>query len=412
MSQRISISPLNRLSRIFLRSFPPRSQKLQRAWVLTYLGGMVQLFTLFFILLYSLLELPVPAIICLYGFLSVFVEYWMIFRKKWTRLAAHFYCLTTVIFFCGFSWFSGAIDSPFIPWLATAPIVAAITLPSRDTLLWVLIGLALMAAQVVLEPYAPPKSYLGYPEMASSIRGIAYGSFFLFALSIILIYDQVRKDLDRYERLAAREGEAEGMDLREHLAGREAERQRIAREFHDHLGTVLTVLRLRHQGLPEESPAAQTFYKELAEVAGFLNSISRGYSVHSLRDFGLEKVVEKMLLELEAEKGIETELIVDAGETTNFSTLEIDFFRMVQILVEVCRLDPQVQFVSFQFLTLDQRVQFLAELEGFSSLEIATQHPGWTELLDRGRVEGADLTVEFSPQRGLTLIYENKLTQT
>ena len=65
----------------FQAAFPPGSAELRRAWILTYLGAMVMVFSFAFVVFYLWMDLLIPAAICTYSCLSVLFLWWLIFGK-------------------------------------------------------------------------------------------------------------------------------------------------------------------------------------------------------------------------------------------------------------------------------------------------------------------------------------------
>lgn len=255
------------------RVYPNQHREIQRAIVLTFMGTLAIVFSYVFAGIYASMGLIVPTILCGYAGTSVGVMFWFLFKRRSISRATHYYCFTTFVFFTGCCLFSGAIQSPFVPWLTTAPILAAMLLSARETLQWALVGLGIMAGLLVIEPYAPSSSWFGYPEEETTVRLFAFSSYFFFVFGMILIYDGVRKEMERLVRLTEIERQVQISGLEENLRGRERERQRVAREFHDHLGTVLAVARLRNEAFLEQKgdpEKGQRFLGQLEESYNFV----------------------------------------------------------------------------------------------------------------------------------------------
>lgn len=414
MANGISIPILVRFRKYLTKLFPDAPGDVQKAVILLLLGSQAMLFSFIYAGIYLSMDLILPAILCTYAGVSVFVVYWLIFKKRNLYGSIHFYCLTTMLFFTSCALFSGAIHSPFVPWLTTAPIMAAMLLSPKATLLWALSGLGIIVGLLIIEPFAPSSSYFGYPEAEDQVRTLAFSSYFLFVFGMIFIYDEVRKEMERLLRLTEVEKRVVQSGLEENIEGRERERQRVSREFHDHLGTVLAVLRLRHEAAYErrgKKDISRAFFDRLEAVGELLNEASRRYSLHLLRDFGLANALDQLAIPFKR-RDLPFELITMGLERPEVEKHNQDIFRIVQEVTELSLRRPESHFVSIQVLALGKEIKLIAEIQGKELAHELQSDTIWQqglgEIKDRSHVMGADLFYEVSPQAGLTLILEKQ----
>lgn len=144
---------------------------------------------------------------------------------------------------------------------------------------------------------------------------------------------------DATERKLAERSRREAEIMQRIVEAQESERNRIARDLHDHLGQKMTALRLRIETLQDEDGSAPGLKGSLEEVQKAAARIDRDISFLSwelrpteLEDLGLEDALASFIREWSAQYGIEAEFHADlSGKGLALSKdLETNIYRIVQ----------------------------------------------------------------------------------
>lgn len=121
------------------------------------------------------------------------------------------------------------------------------------------------------------------------------------------------------------------------ITGQEDERQRIARDLHDHLGQQITALRLRTHILLQKLPAGHALRDELAELDALQADIDRDVSrlawelrPPALDDLGLASALEQFVRQWSGRHGVAAEFKTDGHPERLEPHAETCLFRIAQ----------------------------------------------------------------------------------
>lgn len=395
------------------RSFGNQPTEVRKVLLLTYMSIIVILNTVVFGIYYMITALPTAAFICNYGGTSaVGLLIWM-YANRSTKYGAHFFCASTIIFFLLFCIFTGGIESPFSVWFVTAPLVGSLLLKNWEAWLWSGIALVLLPTIYFLTPILPDPNDWGFEGRERAITIIGQGGFLLFCIGIIASLELARSDLARLNRVKSAERAEAAAATKAVVMARDQERQRIARELHDHIGAVITVVRLKHEsslGTHAIQENGQDFFKQLESLGNRLSKASRWFSLHVLRDFGLLEALIFLKEESERDLDKSIELILPSKSSPSLEHYGTQIYRIIQEVLDYPSSYDKTEHIALQLLEMDDQIRLMAEVWGEGLAEKLEQSQTWAsklvEIQDRSRVIGGDIFYETSAESGLTLIIE------
>ncbi|PPQ45278.1 ATP-binding response regulator [Rhodopseudomonas palustris] len=145
-----------------------------------------------------------------------------------------------------------------------------------------------------------------------------------------------RKLVDQSERRAAAEADVLKV-LRQTMVDQEAERKRIARELHDNLGQMVTLVQFGLDALARGSPSAASLAEKVASLKHIVNDLST--SLHrvawevrptALDTLGLEDAVSQLVASWEPHCSLVFDLHLGLGERRLPPDIESALYRIVQ----------------------------------------------------------------------------------
>lgn len=187
--------------------------------------------------------------------------------------------------------------------LQVAAAVIAISLFKRTKFnaSWILIstGFLLMAVSLVFELWPTI-----YPEMEEEMLIIQRWLAFIISLVLLVGVFYIRKIFQFMRRLDELRRETEKRVLAAVIRTEEQERQRFAKELHDGLGPLLSVIKMLVSGLDSDKQPEmndrikQNLRQAVDEAIAGVRDISANISPHILNNFGLKDAVEAFIKRL------------------------------------------------------------------------------------------------------------------
>lgn len=173
------------------------------------------------------------------------------------------------------------------------------------------------------------------------------------ALVLLLVAGLMYKRMQQARRLARQEKQLRESEVDQllhaneinaitaMLEGQEKERDRVARELHDHMGGMLGAIKLQLAELEEPATdAPEVRSAQYHKVSGLLDRagaelrrISHDMAASTLSRFGLDKAMGDLCDSLQTTDGIRVELSLHGLEHRLGSNVEITVYRIVQELV-------------------------------------------------------------------------------
>lgn len=203
-------------------------------------------------------------------------------------------------------------------------------------------------------------------------------------------------------------------DLQRLAAHREAlveqERQRLAREFHDELGQLLTAARMRLQLLARDPDAAHFEAVEtlLGDAYRSIKAIAADLRPPAL-NLGLTAAVEWLVERLLVPQKITPEITIAAAADRLTEAQSIIVFRVIQETLANCVRHARAQHVGITLDMTDTMARLEIRDDGCGFLPAAvdsTTHFGLLGLRERSTALGGTLTIASQPGEGASLILE------
>ena len=257
----------------------------------------------------------------------------------------------------------------------------------------------------------------------STQRNAFIGATALLALIALLLYRSMRNK----QRLAKQEKELhdeqvdqllsqqEMRSINAMLEGQEKERERVGKELHDHVGSLLGAI--KHQlGVLEEQVAdvktEQTaqYHKVsglLDNAAGELRRISHDMAAATLNRFGLEKALQDLRDTLHINGRLQVELNTFGMEQPLQRGVEIAVYRIIQEAVSNVLKHAKATELSIGVTHAPGRLSVLVSDNGSGfDTAVTSGGMGLANIRTRAAALGAQVQIDSTPGKGTTVSVE------
>lgn len=246
-------------------------------------------------------------------------------------------------------------------------------------------------------------------------------AFILLVLSgVVILYFQQRF---RYTRLSAQAERKENEDkihdllksqetkaLQSMVRGKEEERQHLAKELHNHLGSLLATVKVNLNGLdhPEDHKLGKIIGlvdQATQDVRNLSHELHMGVS----ENFGLIPALQELVSHLQRSKQLKTKLSADLGVVQISAEDEILIYRIVQELVSNVLKHAQANKLSVSLTGFEENNLISIMVEdngkGFDSnkLEKVDKGIGLDSLEDMIHKLDGEIHIDSLPGRGTTI---------
>ena len=247
--------------------------------------------------------------------------------------------------------------------LQVAAAVIAISLFKRTKFnaSWILIsmGFLLMAVSRVFELWPTI-----YPEMEEEMIIVQRWLAFIISLVLLIGVFYIRKIFQFMRRLDQIRRETEKRVLAAVIRTEEQERQRFAKELHDGLGPLLSVIKMLVSGLDAEKSLEvnekirQNLRQAVDEAITGVRDISANISPHILNNFGLKDAVEAFIKRLRQSGEFKVCFITNLENQRFNYNVEVVMYRVICELINNTLRHAAAKKVSID-LQLDEGVLYL-----------------------------------------------------
>ena len=206
-------------------------------------------------------------------------------------------------------------------------------------------------------------------------------------------------------------------NLEARIAGEEQERQRLAKDLHDHLGSILATVKVNLQGIFErekrlkENEQVQTVNtlvnKACNDVRGIAHNLHMGIS----ENFGLTTALKDLA---DSVSGTDIKVSFTAANCQErfVTNLEIFIYRMVQEFLSNALRHSEASQISIQLTCLEDLISIIVEDngKGFNNESPAGNGIGLKNLMSRIEEFEGDITIDSTPGKGTTILVDLPLT--
>ena len=189
--------------------------------------------------------------------------------------------------------------------------------------------------------------------------------------------------------------------------GQWQERQRLATELHDGIGSLLTGIKMKLSGIPDQNQVLSPIVDQMAFLGEELRKISHDLVLSSSLDLSLR--VKELMADLFEKTPTETviEFINPSCLKSLGPELNLQLWRISQELIHNIARHAKADNVLFSMTMHDNRVDLLIEDDGTG--KVRTNGFGLKNVAERVRQLGGDLQVDFEAGRGTTMLVSLEL---
>lgn len=266
-------------------------------------------------------------------------------------------------------------------------------------------------------------------DRRKNIQRIALG---ISALAVTIIALLLARSLRNRRRLADQERElhAQRVDellkrneidaLNAMMEGQEKERDRVARDLHDRLGSMLSAIKHQIDGLDADIQGLQAeqrgnyskVNRMLDEAVGEVRRISHDMVSVTLARFGLEKALEDLCDSVRLNGRLAVELSLFGLEKRMDRALEITIYRMVQELVSNVLKHANARELSIAVTRGPGRISVIVADDGRGfDTSAAADGIGLSNVRARAAAMGAQVTVNSTSTTGTTVSIEGPVVE-
>lgn len=178
-----------------------------------------------------------------------------------------------------------------------------------------------------------------YPEWGDELSIVQRWLAFIISLVLLIGVFYIRKIFQFMRRLEELRRETENKVLSAVIRTEEQERQRFAKELHDGLGPLLSVIKMLVSGLDAQSSSEvtekikQNLRQAVDEAIVSVRDISSTISPHILDNFGLKEAVSSFVQKLRSAKGIDIRFTSNIGNARYSYNVEVIMYRVICELI-------------------------------------------------------------------------------
>lgn len=246
----------------------------------------------------------------------------------------------------------------------------------------------------------------------------------LVVLSVLLV-----KNRNKTKKLAEKELQLKDSRIRElmqeqelksidaMLKGQDEERQRIAQDLHDRLGSILSTVKLHFSTMEEEIRKLQDKQHQsyvlatemLDEAVDEVRKISHDLHTGSVSKFGLKTAVNQLIQALESGNTLRIRFMDNQIDPMNFAPFEVELYRIIQELLSNTLKHAEAKEVNMQLTKSEGFITFSYEDNG-KGMNVQkldeSQGLGMVSIQNRVRKINGRSTIDSMPGHGFTFIIE------
>lgn len=288
--------------------------------------------------------------------------------------------------------------------VAAAAIAISMFKRTKFNSSWILIssGFLLMVVSRIFELWPTI-----YPEMGNQMQIIQHWLAFIISLVLLIGVFYIRKIFQFMRRADEIRQETEKRVLAAVIRTEEQERQRFAKELHDGLGPLLSVIKMLLSGLDENNSGEmdgkirQNLRQAVDEAIAGVRDISANISPHILNNFGLKDAVGAFIKRLGQAEHFQVRYTTNLTAERFSYNVEVVLYRVICELINNTLRHAGATRVTVD-LQLDEGVLYLEYTDngkGFNVSAVA-KHEGMGLNNMRYRLQAADGDIDIVSECG------------
>jgi len=231
----------------------------------------------------------------------------------------------------------------------------------------------------------------------------------------VKLNEEIRKEMMEKERLSTLIEAQKDAHLKALMQTQNNERKRIARDLHDSLGSLLSSVRLRFNGLqtefsqkvPEKAGRFTDSLKLLDEAIDELRQISHNMVPVSLSRFGLLSALQSFVAQVNASGQLDVHLQVLGLEARLPEEMEIRVYRICQELVQNVFKHARATSLRIQIILHNDSLNLMVEDNGIGmSEESMARGFGFTSIQSSVDLFKGTFGIESQPGKGCLVLID------
>lgn len=288
--------------------------------------------------------------------------------------------------------------------VAAAAIAISLFKRTKFNSSWILIsiGFLLIAVSRVFELWPTI-----YPEMEDQMQIVQRWLAFIISLVLLTGVFYIRKIFQFMRRLDEIRRETEKRVLAAVIRTEEQERQRFAKELHDGLGPLLSVIKMLVSGLDGNNQDGvndrikQNLRQAVDEAVSGVRNISANISPHILNNFGLKDAVEAFIKRMRQGDDFKICFTTNLGEERFSYNVEVILYRVICELINNTLKHAAATGITID-LQLEEGVLYLEYTDNGIGFDVnsVSKYEGMGLNNVRYRLQSGNGDIEIVSERG------------
>jgi signal transduction histidine kinase/predicted ATPase len=231
----------------------------------------------------------------------------------------------------------------------------------------------------------------------------------------VKLNSDLRKEMAEKERLASVIEAQKDAHLKALVQTQDSERKRIASDLHDSLGSLLSTVKLRFNGLqtdfearvPEKLGRFSDTIRMLDEAIHELRQISHNMLPVSLSRFGLKAALETFVEQINSSRQLETKLQILGLERRLSEDMEVAVYRICQELVQNVIKHSGATSLSIQLIDHQDSLNIIVEDNGIGIRDRdLTRGFGFTTIQSKVNLFKGSFEIDSKPGKGAMVLVD------
>lgn len=250
-------------------------------------------------------------------------------------------------------------------------------------------------------------------QKQNTIRNSIIGIAALLIAVVILLYNRRQLKLKNiYQQKINAQQKALTKAV---IDGQEQERERVAKELHDGLGTMMASARLNLNSVEKKVNDLPEIKNDLRNVLGILDkatkdtrSIAHNLMPPSLTELGLAKAIEELVSNIQRSGALEAKFISFGNFETLDNSISVSLYRIAQEMLNNCLKHSQAKKLEMQLIRHENSILLMIEDngKGFDKEKIKQNGMGLNNLKARAELLNGNLQVDSVEGKGTSITVE------